>query len=140
MTTQPEETFGLEAARDPAGDAHIRVTGALDWESADELVEAARTFLNTAPAPGTLRVCCERLTSCDSTGLTALLTIRREATEADTGLFLDDQPPLLRRLLGITGTAHLFGGADPGDTRRGGRDRRHAADGSPAPSQAPPGP
>lgn len=139
MTTHSDDAFDLKATRDLAGDAHIRVTGALDWESAEELVEAARTFLHTAPAPGTLRVCCAGLTTCDSTGLAALLTIRREATEADTGLYLDDQPPPLKRLLGITGTTHLFGGADPGDARAGGRDR-HAADGSPAPSQAPPGP
>ncbi|HSA52312.1 MAG TPA: STAS domain-containing protein [Yinghuangia sp.] len=138
MTAHSDDAFDLEATRDPAGDAHIRVTGDLDWESADELVEAARTFLHTAPAPGTLRLCCAGLTTCDSTGLTALLTIRREATAADTDLYLDDQPPVLKRLLSVTGTAHLFGGADPGDARVGGRER-HTADGGPAPAQAPPG-
>lgn len=139
MTTQSDDAFDLEATRDLAGDAHIRVTGALDWETADELVAAARTFLRTAPTPGTLRLCCAGLTTCDSTGLTALLTIRREATAADAGLYLDDQPPALRRLLGITGTAHLFGGAEPGNAR--GEDReRHEADGWPSASQAPPGP
>ncbi|MGW0662947.1 STAS domain-containing protein [Streptodolium elevatio] len=139
MTTHPEDTFDLHVGRDSAGDGHIRVAGDLDWETADELTRAARDLLHAGPAPGRLRVACAGLTMCDSMGLAALLMIRRDAAAVGTALHLDDQPPVLRRLLEITGTAYLFGGSALGEERPD-ADEWQASDNysSARPSQAPP--
>ncbi|MEU6546265.1 STAS domain-containing protein [Streptomyces sp. NPDC046859] len=112
MSTASDDTFfHLDTALDAAGDAHIRITGDLDWDSADELTEAARALLCTDPAPRGLHLDCARLTLCDSLGLASLLMVRRATAAAGTRLHLVNQPAPLLRLLDMTGTADLFDGA-----------------------------
>ncbi|MFE5190391.1 STAS domain-containing protein [Streptomyces sp. NPDC056628] len=109
MSTASDDTlFHLDTALDAAGDAHIRITGDLDWDSADELTEAARALLSTDPAPRRLHLDCARLTLCDSLGLASLLMVHRATAEAGTRLHLVNRPAPLRRLLDMTGTADLF--------------------------------
>ncbi|MFJ1732675.1 STAS domain-containing protein [Streptomyces sp. NPDC088254] len=108
MTTPPDDTFDLSTAVDAAGDARIRITGDLDWDSADDLTEAARACLRADPPPPRLRLDCAAMTLCDSLGLAALLMVRREATAVGARLHLDDRPAHLERLLEVTGTAHVF--------------------------------
>ncbi|MFJ5776929.1 STAS domain-containing protein [Streptomyces sp. NPDC093094] len=110
MTIPSEDSFDLAVSLDDAGDAHIRITGDLDWDTADDLTEAARACLTADPAPGRLRLDCARLTLCDSLGLASLLMIHRTAATTGTRLYLDNRPLPLRRLLDITGTGHLFAG------------------------------
>ncbi|MEV6960248.1 STAS domain-containing protein [Streptomyces sp. NPDC051207] len=111
MTTYPDGTFDLTMSLDDAGDAHIRITGDLDWGTAGDLTEAARTCMKADPPPRHLHLDCARMRLCDSSGLSALLMIHRTTTEAATRLHLDNRPPALDRLLEMTGTTHLF--ADP---------------------------
>ncbi|MEU6532845.1 STAS domain-containing protein [Streptomyces sp. NPDC046928] len=106
--TSDDSDFHLETVLDAAGDAHIRVTGDLDWDSADDLTEAARALLRADPAPPRLHLDCARMTLCDSLGLASLLTIHRGCAEAGVRLHLDNRPAPLRRLLDMTGTAFLF--------------------------------
>ncbi|GAB1332613.1 STAS domain-containing protein [Streptomyces sennicomposti] len=108
MTALPDDAFFAASAPDGAGVARIRVTGDLDRDTADALTEAAGALLGSDPPPRRLRLDCAGMTLCDSLGLAALLMIHREATEAGTRLHLDDRTAALRRLLDVTGTAHLF--------------------------------
>ncbi|MFJ9742947.1 STAS domain-containing protein [Streptomyces sp. NPDC101166] len=108
MTTTPDDTFELSTAVDDVGDARIRITGDLDWDSADDLTEAARACLRADPPPRQLRLDCAAMTLCDSLGLAALLMVQREAVAAGARLRLDDRPAHLERLLEITGTDHVF--------------------------------
>ncbi|MFE7890244.1 STAS domain-containing protein [Streptomyces sp. NPDC057412] len=107
-TASDDSDFHLETALDASGDAHIRITGDLDWDSADDLTEAARALLRADPAPARLHLDCARLTLCDSLGLASLLMIHRGCADAEVPLRLDNRPALLRRLLDMTGTAFLF--------------------------------
>ncbi|MFF4585607.1 STAS domain-containing protein [Streptomyces sp. NPDC001388] len=111
MTTHSDAGFQLATTLDAAGDAHIRITGELDWDTADELGQAATDCLNADPAPRHLHLDCARLTLCDSLGLATLLMIHRDATAAGTRLHLDERPDVLQRLLRTTGTAHVFSDA-----------------------------
>ncbi|MEU2881083.1 STAS domain-containing protein [Streptomyces sp. NPDC007070] len=109
MTALPDDAFCLASAPDGAGVAAvIRITGGLDQDTADELTETAAASLGSGPPPRRLRPDRAGMTLCDSLGPAALLTIHREATGAGTRPHLDDRPATLRRLLDVTGTAHLF--------------------------------
>ncbi|MEU0674689.1 STAS domain-containing protein [Streptomyces sp. NPDC006172] len=129
MTTTPDDTFALSTAVDDAGDARIRVTGDLDWDSADDLTKAARACLRADPPPRRLRLDCAAMTLCDSLGLAALLMVQREASAAGARLRLDDRPAHLERLLDITGTAHVFTEVSEGEgaATPGGPERRDSA-------------
>ncbi|MFF0482904.1 STAS domain-containing protein [Streptomyces sp. NPDC004435] len=123
----PEPTFEVRAAAAPDGVLHLTLSGELAWDSAEDLLDTARTHLDPASAPTDLRVDCAGLTLCDSMGLSALLTLHRLATAAGARLHLDDRPPLLDRLLLLTGTyEHLTGrpgsAAPEGDTPSGAAD------------------
>lgn len=134
MTPNPDETFDVAIIRE-AGSARIRITGELDWETVDELAEAVRVCLRAHPAPRSLHLDCARLIMCDSMGLAALLMARRDTAAVGTQLYVDNQPPVLQRLLELTGTAHILPGTTIG---KGGPDarERHASDSSPlAPPQ-----
>ncbi|RZD86824.1 STAS domain-containing protein [Streptomyces albidoflavus] len=97
---------GLTLTADSAapGTLALRLTGALDHESADALVREVARRLAERPAPRLLRLDCAGLTACDSLGLSALLMIGRRTGAAACALRLDRRPPHLDRLLEITGT------------------------------------
>lgn len=97
----------------------IDVRGDLDHATAGELLEAATAVLGTA-ALRDLHLDCAGLGLCDSSGLAALLVIRRRAGEAGVRLHLDHRGAGLDRLLDLTGTLeHLTGdpAPPPGRTR-----------------------
>ncbi|MYS69508.1 STAS domain-containing protein [Streptomyces sp. SID5926] len=130
MTTHYDDSFGLTTTWDDNGNARIRITGDLDWDTAAELTRTAADCLRTEPAPRRLRLDCEHLTLCDSLGLASLLMIHRHATEVGTRLHLTNRPAALQRLFETTGTSHVFGNAasDAHDTDRGnGGEQGHAA-------------
>jgi anti-anti-sigma regulatory factor len=113
----------------------IGVRGDLDHATADELLEAATAVLaagradsgesaDSGPGDATglrdLRLDCSGLGLCDSSGLAALLVIRRRAGAAGVRLHLDHRGTGLDRLLDLTGTLeHLTGepASPPGGTR-----------------------
>jgi anti-anti-sigma factor len=108
MITHPEDGFQLTTTLNDAGEAHIRIAGDLDWDTADQLTRAATACLGTAPVPPGLLLDCARLTLCDSLGLSSLLMIHRQAGEVGVRLYLVNRPAALQRLLQITGTDHIF--------------------------------
>ncbi|MFB6961569.1 STAS domain-containing protein [Streptomyces sp. NPDC056309] len=61
-----------------------------------------------APAVADVRLEFSRLESVDSSGLSALLQIRRLVDEAGVALHLDERPAVLERLLDMTGTLELL--------------------------------
>ncbi|MER7783589.1 MULTISPECIES: STAS domain-containing protein [Streptomyces] len=105
---------GLTLAREPAapGTLSLRLSGALDHESADALVREVARRLAECPAPRLLRLDCAGLTGCDSLGLAALLMIGRRTGAAACALRLDRRPPHLDRLLAVTGTRSYLVGPD----------------------------
>ncbi|WP_078946095.1 STAS domain-containing protein [Streptomyces exfoliatus] len=100
----PDHTFDVKAAAAPDSVLYVTLAGDLAWDSAEELLDAARAHLDPASAPTDLRVDCAGLTLCDSTGLSALLALHRLARAAGVSLHFDRRPPFLDRLLLLTGT------------------------------------
>ncbi|RNL73706.1 STAS domain-containing protein [Streptomyces sp. I6] len=115
MTAFPERTLDIEVTTGDGGEVHVRIGGDLDWDSADDLTEAARVCLHAERPPRLMVLDCGALSLCDSAGLAALLMIHRIATAAGTRLRLDHRPALLERLLALTGTRdHLTGAGGAG--------------------------
>ncbi|MEU2494940.1 STAS domain-containing protein [Streptomyces sp. NPDC007883] len=114
MTASPHRTFDVEVTTG-TGEVCVRIDGDLDWESADDLTEAARACLEAERPPRLLRLDCTKLNVCDSMGLAALLMVHRLATAAGARLRLDHRPQALERLLELTGTLCHFTGADAGE-------------------------
>ncbi|MEV8588722.1 STAS domain-containing protein [Streptomyces sp. NPDC051180] len=128
MTTSPDDTFEFTTATGPDGALHVELGGDLAWDSADELLDAARTHLAAARHPADVRLDCARLTLCDSMGLSTLLALHRETSAAGVRLHLEHRPPFLDRLLLLTGTYHhltdarataAHDGVTPGDEADG---------------------
>lgn len=110
MTAFPDRTLDIEVTTGDSGVVCVRIEGDLDWDSADDLTEAARVCLHADRPPRLLVLDCRGLGLCDSAGLSALLMIHRIATAAGTRLRLDHRPAALERLLALTGThGHLTG-------------------------------
>ncbi|CAL9595145.1 STAS domain-containing protein [Streptomyces sp. enrichment culture] len=131
MTADAHDALDVVTAVDSSGVARIRLVGELDWETADDLTAAALACLSAQPPPRRLHLDCAGLTLCDSLGLAALLTIYRRAQETGTGLYLDNRPALLDRVLELTCTAYLFAG--PGEADAQGHGTAEQAAGTPPP-------
>ncbi|MFF7051621.1 STAS domain-containing protein [Streptomyces griseorubiginosus] len=86
----------------------IEITGDLDYDTADLLLEEATARLSARPGLEDLRLHCAGIGVVDSTGLSILLMIGRRANAARVRLHLDDRPAQLDRLLSITGTLEYF--------------------------------
>lgn len=100
----------IQVDRLDAGRARLRLTGELDFDTAPELVSAAAELRRDG--------CRELLLDfagvvlCDSSGLSALVVIRRAAGPVR----LDAVNPRVRRLLDRTGLAELLAVPPPGET------------------------
>ncbi|PRH75666.1 anti-sigma factor antagonist [Streptomyces solincola] len=130
MSTPPPSL--TVTARRTADGIRLELAGELDHETAGGLLTAAREHLTAAgdgPGPP-LELGLAGLTDCDSTGLAALLRIRRLVDAAGGRMRLEDRPALLDRMLYLTGTAayltgtaeHRTGTADYLGPADGGRD------------------
>ncbi|MFF7952687.1 STAS domain-containing protein [Streptomyces griseorubiginosus] len=86
----------------------IEITGDLDYDTADLLLEEATARLSARPGLEDLHLHCAGIGMVDSMGLSILLMIGRRANAARVRLHLDDRPAQLDRLLGITGTLEYF--------------------------------
>ena len=83
--------------------ACVRVTGDLDYETADEVVEAASQLLARQVELIDLRLDFSGLTFLDSAALSGLLLLQRRTTQSGVQLHLDHRPPFLDRVLQVTG-------------------------------------
>lgn len=101
-----------------ARSASVRISGDVDYETADDLVEAASQLLTQQTALSDLHLDFSETTFLDSAALSGLLLVRRRAAQAGVALHLDHRPAFLDRVLQVTG---LFGHFVPedGDTGSG---------------------
>ncbi|MGW1892268.1 STAS domain-containing protein [Streptomyces sp. NPDC002004] len=83
---------------------HLEVHGCLDYDSAEHFLAAATQHLADTPGLRHLHLNCGGLDGIDSMGLAMLLMLHRRTTAAHAALHLDDRPPVLDRMLDITGT------------------------------------
>ncbi|MGW9447349.1 STAS domain-containing protein [Streptomyces sp. NPDC055632] len=104
--------FALGVVREP-GSLHVRVSGDLDYDTCDELVDAVTEKLaEGGPPPRGIRLDFAGLTHIDSSGLSALLLVHRRAGAVGATLYLDNRPDFLERMLRITNVLdHLTGPA-----------------------------
>jgi anti-anti-sigma factor len=83
--------------------ACVRVTGDLDYETADEVVEAASQLLARQVDLIDLHLDFSGLTFLDSAALSGLLLLHRRSTQSGVLLHLDHRPAFLDRVLQVTG-------------------------------------
>ncbi|MGC0382283.1 STAS domain-containing protein [Streptomyces sp. SAI-129] len=91
----------------PATDPYtlcLALVGDLDYEVGYAVLDEVRDALRGCDGVRSLRLNCRELERADSTGLSVLLQLRRDAHEAGIGFHLDDMRPGLVRLLRVTGT------------------------------------
>jgi anti-anti-sigma factor len=88
--------------------ACVRVTGDLDYETADEVVESASQLLARQVELIDLRLDFSELTFLDSAALSGLLLLQRRTTQSGVQLHLDHRPPFLDRVLQVTGLFNHF--------------------------------
>jgi anti-anti-sigma factor len=91
--------------------ACVRVTGDLDYESADEVVEAASELLAQQVDLIDLHLDFSGLTFLDSAALSGLLLLHRRTTQSGVQLHLDHRPAFLDRVLQVTGLHGHFAAA-----------------------------
>ncbi|MEU7059466.1 STAS domain-containing protein [Streptomyces sp. NPDC046197] len=127
MTTLPPSPFNLSVETRPP-DVVVRIAGDLDFETHGDLLDTVVSLLARRHAArhriGELRLDFSGLQNIDSSGLSALLRIRRRTDEAGVGLRLEERPAALDRLLDMTGTLELLTAPcpDTGDEPRPGKD------------------
>ncbi|MGW3853136.1 STAS domain-containing protein [Streptomyces fagopyri] len=107
MTSLPHSSFTLTVEAGP-GTAHFTVSGDLDYDTCDQLLQRTDEFLTAHPEVRDLRLDCSKLQFCDSMGISILLMIHRRTSAQNTQLHLDSPPPFLERILSTTGIQHLF--------------------------------
>ncbi|MGW4391973.1 STAS domain-containing protein [Streptomyces sp. NPDC004685] len=103
MTTPPSDDLRLTWV-DTEDRVRIELDGDLDHYTAGLLVNEATAQLSTRPGLSNLHLHCGGLGVIDSTGLSALLMIKRRTAAVGVRLHLEDRPANLDRLLHLTGT------------------------------------
>ncbi|MEU3601254.1 STAS domain-containing protein [Streptomyces sp. NPDC006798] len=93
---------------DTADTVRIEITGDLDYDTADLLLDEVTDELSARPGLKELHLHCAEIGVVDSMGLSILLMIGRRTAAAGARLHLDDRPAILDRLLDITGTLDYF--------------------------------
>ncbi|MEV6044038.1 STAS domain-containing protein [Streptomyces xanthochromogenes] len=111
MTTLP---IGLHLVTiDTQDTVRIEITGDLDYQTVDLLLDEVTSQLDARPGLKDLHLHFAEIGSIDSMGLSVLLMIHRRTAAAGTRLHLDDRPPNLNRLLDVTGTLEYLTAAPP---------------------------
>ncbi|MEU1087978.1 STAS domain-containing protein [Streptomyces sp. NPDC005892] len=113
MTTSPSDEFRFSTRYDAPGVVRVEMRGDLDHTNADALLGTVAEQLAGHPGargtpghPGVseLRLDCAPLGTVDSSGLAALIMIRRRTDAAGVGLRLEGRGAALQRMLEVTGT------------------------------------
>ncbi|MFI9063547.1 STAS domain-containing protein [Streptomyces sp. NPDC053429] len=89
----------------------VALTGAMDWNTAPQLREECVRLLADSPH---LVLDVSAVTFCDSSGLSALVQLRRQALSAGGSVVLTSVPEHLLRLLEISGLGSVFVGDGAG--------------------------
>jgi anti-anti-sigma factor len=89
-----------------ARSACLRIVGDLDYLTIDEVVDTATQLLTQQVDLANLHLDLSGLTFLDSSALSGLALIHRRTSQAGVRLHLDHRPPILERVLHVTG---LFG-------------------------------
>lgn len=100
--------FAVDRATDAAGQDVLAVSGDVDLATAHELVAAADACLGSG-AQGPLRLDLSDVAFIDSTGISALLEVRRAAADAGIEVVTVGQSAIVDRVLAIAGITDLFG-------------------------------
>ncbi|MEV4663861.1 STAS domain-containing protein [Micromonospora echinofusca] len=113
----PAQLLTIEVTRLDAGRARLRLSGELDFDTAPELVAAAAELRRDGYQELLFDLSAVGL--CDSSGLSAFLTVHRDGTGA---IRLRGVGRQLQQLLDRTGLTELLAveGATDGDVRRAG--------------------
>ncbi|GHI84931.1 STAS domain-containing protein [Streptomyces xanthophaeus] len=128
MTLLPPTPLRLTHREDPDS-ARFELHGDLDHYWADILLEAVEAVLAGHTGLHEVRLHCAGLTAVDSSGLSALLMIRRRTSAAGVRLYVEERPLRLERLLELTGTLEYLTAPEAGAQGAGpGRQRQRAAE------------
>ena len=95
------KSFDIQVAAED-GDIVARVSGELDLAVRDEVVSTVSGALDGVRPDGRLVADLGAVTFCDSSGLGALLDLRRATSDAGIRMVLRDVPPQVARLLDLT--------------------------------------
>lgn len=90
----------------------VRITGDLDYETIDGLVDVASQLLAREDELSDLHLDFSETAFLDSAALSGLLLLRRRTTQAGIELHLDNRPAFLDRVLQVTGLFDHFVPAD----------------------------
>ncbi|MDF3301530.1 STAS domain-containing protein [Streptomyces tropicalis] len=107
MTTLSPGPFDVTVVESAPTALTVHVSGDLDYDTSEELVELVTRHLTRVGPAGEwedLRLDFAELTWLDSMGLSALLMIRRRTGAARVTLHLDNRPDFLDRMLDVTNT------------------------------------
>ncbi|MFI6927193.1 STAS domain-containing protein [Nonomuraea spiralis] len=113
MTAFVPDPLTLVLATPRPGAPRVSVTGDLDYNTAEELLNTAVAALDGGGVTD-LHLDFGGLHFCDSSGLSALLRIHHHAAAAGARLHLEQRPPVLERLLDVSGTHEYLTGAAAG--------------------------
>lgn len=94
----------------------LYLDGDLDYYTTKDLLNEVREQLTTRPRH--LHLNCAALTFCDTSGISALLEVRRQATTVGTEATLRDLSPRLVRTLQISGLLDYLAGTSQPNTHR----------------------
>ncbi|MFI5842075.1 STAS domain-containing protein [Catenuloplanes sp. NPDC051500] len=97
------------------GTVALTVTGDLDFETADELVDHAAPLITTGVR--TIRLDVSGLDLCDSSGLSALIHVNQDAQRVGATFVITGVTMQLMRILEVTGLDTVLG-VDPAPARR----------------------
>jgi len=99
--------FAATRETDLEGQDVLVVTGDVDLATAHELVTAAEAWTSSG-LKGPVRLDLTKVTFLDSTGISALLEIRRAAVGAGTDVIVVGRSPIVHRVFSLAGIADLF--------------------------------
>ncbi|MFI8266537.1 MULTISPECIES: STAS domain-containing protein [unclassified Streptomyces] len=118
------------------GTARFELHGDLDHYWADILLEAVEAVLAEYTGLRDVRLHCAGLTAVDSSGLSALLMVRRRTGAAGVRLHVEERPIRLERLLELTGTLDYLTTPEAGARGAGqARQQQRAAAEEPIPGR-----
>jgi anti-anti-sigma factor len=86
----------------------VRITGDLDYQTTDDLVEVASRLLTEHSHTSDLHLDFGETAFLDSAALSGLLLLHRRTSEAGVALHLDHRPAFLDRVLQVTGLFDHF--------------------------------
>jgi anti-anti-sigma factor len=110
MVQMPRQLLTIEVSRVTPRHALLRLAGELDFDTAPELIQAATRL--RAEGYDELTVDLTDVTLCDSSGLSAIVVLYRNAAGS---IRLTGMSTQVQQLLNRTGLTELLAGPRPGD-------------------------